>query len=95
MDRLLDPSLPAATLERRVRALTPHIGARVALADTDALGVRGARVLGDGPAAGVLSLDGPRPILGCADGALELTEVQPPGKRWMSGEDYVRGLRRP
>jgi methionyl-tRNA formyltransferase len=43
-DRLLDPARPAAELERVVRALHPHIGARVALADGELLGVRRARV---------------------------------------------------
>jgi methionyl-tRNA formyltransferase len=33
VDRLLDPARPAVELERVVRALHPHIGARVALAD--------------------------------------------------------------
>ena len=77
-----------------VRALTPHIGARVALADGAALGVSRARVLADGPPQGVLSLDGRRPLLGCRDGALELLQVLPAGKRPMSGEDYLRGLHR-
>jgi len=93
-DRLLDPGRPAAELERVVRALTPHIGARVTLSDGAALGVSSARVLADGPPPGVLSLDGPAPVLGCAEGALELLEVLPPGKRLMSGEGYLRGLRR-
>jgi len=93
-DRLLDPARPAAELERTVRALTPHIGAHVGLEDGERLGVRSARVLDGGPAAGELSLDGPRPVLGCADGALELVVVQPPGGRPMSGEDYLRGRRR-
>jgi len=92
-DRLLDPDRPAAELERVVRALTPHIGARVALGVDAALGVRRARVLADGPPRGELSLAGPRPVLGCAEGALELLEVQPPGGRWMAGEDYLRGRR--
>ena len=38
-DRLLDPGRPAGELERVVRALQPHIGARVALADGTLLGV--------------------------------------------------------
>ena len=93
-DRELDPSRPAAELERVVRALTPHIGAHVVLRDGEHLGVRAARVLtGDGPPAGDMSLDGPRPVLGCAGGALELIVVQPPGRRAMSGEDYLRGWR--
>ena len=42
-DRVLDGSRPAPELERVVRALTPHIGARVRLPDGTALGVREAR----------------------------------------------------
>jgi methionyl-tRNA formyltransferase len=93
-DRLLDPARPAVELERTVRALTPHIGAHVALEAGERLGVRSASVLESGPPAGELSLDGCRPVLGCAEGALELLEVQPAGRRPMSGEDYLRGRRR-
>ncbi len=94
-DRVLDPARPAAELERVVRALTPHIGAHVELADGERLGVREARVLADGgPPQGELSLAGPRPVLGCAEGALELLVVQPPGRRAMPAEDFLRGYRR-
>jgi len=92
-DRRLDPSRPALELERTVRALTPHVGAYVVLADEERLGVSSARVLGEGPPAGEVSLEGSRPVLGCAEGALELLVVQPPGRRSMSGEDYLRGRR--
>ncbi len=44
-DRLLDPSVPAVQLERVVRALHPHIGARLHLADGSFLGVHAAAVL--------------------------------------------------
>jgi methionyl-tRNA formyltransferase len=47
-DRTLDLTRPAAENERVVRALTPHIGARIALADGTFLGVRAARVGPDG-----------------------------------------------
>jgi methionyl-tRNA formyltransferase len=93
-DRELDASRPAAELERTVRALEPHIGAHVVLGDGERLGVHAARVLESGPPAGELSLAGPRPVLGCAEGALELVSVQPPGRRPMSGEDWLRGRRR-
>jgi methionyl-tRNA formyltransferase len=95
-DRELDPSRPAPELERVVRALTPHIGAYVVLGDGSRLGVRAARVLADErtrPPQGVISFDGPLPVLGCAEGALELVEVQPPGGRPMSAADYLRGHR--
>jgi methionyl-tRNA formyltransferase len=93
-DRRLDPSRPASELERVVRALTPHIGAQLQLDGASPLGVREVRVLPGGPAAGALSLDGTRPVLGCSDGALELVVVHPPGRRPMGGEDWLRGLRR-
>jgi methionyl-tRNA formyltransferase len=96
-DRELNPLRPANELERVVRALTPHIGAYLALGDGSRLGVRAVRVLADGetpPPEGVISFDGPVPVLGCAEGALELVEVQPPGGRPMSGADYLRGHRK-
>ena len=93
-DRELDPSKPADELERIVRALTPHIGAHVKLKDGSWLGVREARARHDsGPPAGSLAFDGARPVLGCAEGVLELITVQPPGRRSMSGEDFLRGHR--
>jgi methionyl-tRNA formyltransferase len=95
-DRALDPRLSAAELERVVRALTPHIGAYVALGDGSPLGVHAARAVparADGPPAGVVSFHGPVPVLGCAGGALELLIVQPPGRRPMPGEDFLRGRR--
>jgi methionyl-tRNA formyltransferase len=92
-DRLLNPRKPAVVLEREVRALTPHIGARLELRDGTALGVLAAAAVKDGPPPGSLSVSGKRPILGCAQGALELLCVHPPGRRPMSGEDYLRGHR--
>jgi methionyl-tRNA formyltransferase len=93
-DRELDPAKPAGELERVVLALTPHIGAHVTLADGTLLGVREARVGAErGVAMGEISFDGPLPVLGCADGELELVVVQPPGKRPMPGEAYLRGRR--
>jgi methionyl-tRNA formyltransferase len=93
-DRELDPQRSAAELERVVRALTPHIGAHVLLADGTLLGVREARARdARGLAAGEVSFDGPLPVLGCAESELELVTVQPPGKRPMSGEDFLRGRR--
>jgi methionyl-tRNA formyltransferase len=93
-DRRLDPTQPAVVLERIVRALTPQIGAQVELPDGTLLGVREARIVDHGPAPGVVSLDGCWPVLGSVQGALELLVVHPPGRRPMSGEDYLRGLRR-
>jgi methionyl-tRNA formyltransferase len=76
-----------------VRALAPHIGAYLRLDDGAPLGITAARAVPDGPPPGRLSLDGGLPVLGCADGSLELLVVKPPGRREMSGEDWLRGRR--
>ncbi|HTR89288.1 MAG TPA: methionyl-tRNA formyltransferase [Solirubrobacteraceae bacterium] len=91
-DRLLDPMLGAVELERVVRALHPHIGARLAL-NGRLLGVREARALEDarGVAAGALGREGERLLYGTARGALELLVVQPPGGRPMDAGAYMRG----
>jgi methionyl-tRNA formyltransferase len=94
-DRRLDPSRPALELERVVRALTPHVGAYVQLDDGTRLGLQRARAsCADGPPAGTLAYDRRCPVLGCAEGALELLVVQPPGRKPMTGEDFLRGYRR-
>jgi methionyl-tRNA formyltransferase len=94
-DRLLDPALSAAELERLVRGLHPHIGARLALANGGLLGVHEARIAddarGDGPPAGGLAAESERLLYGTARGTLELICVQPPGARPMDAGAYLRG----
>jgi methionyl-tRNA formyltransferase len=70
-DRELDWSRPAKELHDRIRALSPHIGARGE--------VNGRRV----------TVWRSRLV----DGALELLEVQPEGRRRMSYDEFLRGLR--
>jgi methionyl-tRNA formyltransferase len=93
-DRLLDPERTAVELERKVRALHPHIGARLARANGTLLGVSRAAPAEHGlegvPAGRVAASDG-RLLYGTSDGALELLEVQPPGGRPMDAEAYLRG----
>jgi methionyl-tRNA formyltransferase len=91
-DRLLDPARPAVELERVVRALHPHIGARLAIDEDQAIGVIRA-CLADlpPPAQGELAAIDGRLLLGCQPGALELLEVQPPGGRAMDAAAYLRG----
>jgi methionyl-tRNA formyltransferase len=98
-ERLLDPARPAIELERVVRALHPHIGARVALPDGTLLGVHRAAlrdgnsddeaVAGSGEP-GVSEREG-RLLLDCTPGVLELLVVQPPGGRAMDAGAYLRG----
>jgi len=90
-DRLLDPARPAVELERVVRALHPHIGARLPREDGSLLGVHCAVVVADGPPPGALVADAGRLLYGTIDGALELLEVQPPGGRPMDAAAYLRG----
>jgi methionyl-tRNA formyltransferase len=91
-DRVLDAARPARELHDRVRALSPHIGARLAL-DGAPHTIWRTRVVADGPPPGKLERDGDALVLGTGAGALELCEVQPPGGRRMPAADWLRGLR--
>jgi len=91
-DRRLDPELSADLLERRVRALTPHVGAYVELPWDERLGVtRAALAAGSGPAPGELAISDGRLLYGARSGALELREVHPAGKRPMEAQAWIRG----
>jgi len=63
-DRTLDLTRPAVENERIVRALHPHIGARIALDDGSFLGVQEARVSDDGTTLELLTVQpsGGRPM---------------------------------
>lgn len=91
-DRLLDPARPAEQLERAVRALTPHIGARVVLCDGTPLGIHHVALAEQESTTGegVYASDG-HLLLACTPGTLELLVVQPPGKRAMDAEAFLRG----
>ena len=90
-ERRLDPALPAAALARKVRALTPHIGAHVELPGGERLRVLEARPGGSGPPAGSLALADGRLLFGTSDAALEVLRVQPAGGKPMAAADWVRG----
>jgi methionyl-tRNA formyltransferase len=93
-ERRLDPSRPAAELERIVRALTPHIGAFLELengAQGARLGVREAFAVEGELESGVLAADRDALLLGCGEGALRLNVLQPPGGRAMPADAYLRG----
>jgi methionyl-tRNA formyltransferase len=90
-ERHLLPSRPAAELERIVRALAPRVGAYLELEGGERLGVREARAVHDGPAAGAIEVRGGHLVVGSSDGGLRLEVVQPPGKKPMSAADFLRG----
>ena len=92
-ERALDPTQPPEQVERTIRALRPHIGSRLPLPDGSFLGVIGAQVDGPtrAPAGGLVRAEGDRLLLDCNGGALELTEIRPPGGRPMAASDWLRG----
>ncbi len=80
-----------------MRALHPHVGARLELEHDVTIGVLRAALASDtGACAGRAraSSEG-RLLLGCDPGVLELLEVQPPGGRAMDAAAYLRGHRAP
>jgi methionyl-tRNA formyltransferase len=90
-DRRLGPELGAAALERRVRALHPHVGAWLELPGERLRVHRAAVADGEGAAPGELALDDGRLLYGTSSGALELLQVQPAGGRAMDAAAWLRG----
>ena len=76
-----------------MRALHPHIGARLPLPGGEYLGVAATRVNGEtlAPAGGRVRVDDGRLLLDCNGGALELTRIRPPGGNEMDAADWLRG----
>jgi methionyl-tRNA formyltransferase len=95
-DRTLNPTRTAAELARIVRALHPHVGARIdSGVVAGGLGVQEAGVAAAGPDSGRpygrLAVEDGHVYFGVADGALELLRVQPAGGRPMRAADWARG----
>ena len=90
-DRALDLGRPAVELERRVRALSPHIGA-ICRIGGEPFKIWSARVRAESAPPGLTVIDG-RLVAGCADGSLELLELQPPGRGRMDADAFLRGWR--
>jgi methionyl-tRNA formyltransferase len=90
----LDATLPAAVLERQVRALRPWPGTFLELPEGRLAVLRAAvadAVAGDVP--GTLVAEGAGLALATAAGRLLLFQVQPAGGRSMDGAAYRRGRR--
>ncbi len=96
-DGRLDPVRPAAILERQVRAYQPWPGSFLDTPNGRLIVLRATVAPGAAGSPGQLAA-GEDLRLATADGWLVLDEVQPAGKRPMSGVSYARGrpeLRRP
>ncbi len=91
----LDPALTAADNARKVQASMDAAPSRAVVA-AKALRVMRARVSRQPEAAniaaGQVALVHKALLLGCSDGALELLEVKPDGKREMDAAAWARGL---
>jgi methionyl-tRNA formyltransferase len=90
-ERRLDPARTATELARVVRALTPRVGAYLELEGGDRLRVTTAAAEQGELEPGRLEATGGELRLGCAEGVLRLDTVQPPGKRSMPADAYLRG----
>jgi methionyl-tRNA formyltransferase len=91
-ERQLDPRLTAVELERRVRALRPHIGAFLQGGRGERLGVQAASLVDEDELdPGRIDSFPDHLHLGCTPGVLALDIVQPPGGRPMPAADYLRG----
>lgn len=93
-DAVIDWRLPAVQIERMTRAYDPWPVARTTLDGVDLL-IYHARVVESAGTeeAGCIIAITPHPLVQCGAGALELLEVQAPGRKRMSAADFARGRR--
>lgn len=94
-DGLVDFGRMAKEIHNRLRGFQPWPGAYTQFRGKN-LKIVAARVEAGSPhgAPGELHLSGDRLLVGCAAGTnLELLQVQPEGKKAMSGADFIRGYR--
>jgi methionyl-tRNA formyltransferase len=92
-DRLLDPVAQGIReTHDRVRALAPHIGARLGAPGEVTTIWRTRAAAGEVEPGALAERDGLL-LLGCADGALEVVELQAPGRKRMDAASYLRGRR--
>jgi len=93
-DRLLPLEGSPAAIVNRVRALSPAPGAYLRLAGGGRLKVFRAQARADpAPAALVAGVEAGALVLGTGPASVALLEVQPEGKRRMTGAEFARGLR--
>ena len=89
-DRPIDPNSDADSVVARVRALAPSPAATL-LIDGELHKIHTARVTDIEVSPGTWTANDGRPLVGLHDGAIELIELQPPGRNAQSGRDWVNG----
>ncbi len=93
-DAIIDWRLPAVQIERMTRAYDPWPVARTTFGGSDLMIYRARVIASEGDAdAGTIVSIGANPIIKCGEGALELLEVQAPGRKRMRAGDWARGRR--
>lgn len=92
-DRPIDISGTAVSAIARIRGLSPLPAATLEIDDT-AHKILEARVSETDVAAGTWTTGPDGPVVGLADGAIELRRLQPAGRRAQSGEEWLRGRHR-
>jgi methionyl-tRNA formyltransferase len=88
-DSRLDWTLPAAVLDRRIRALNPWPGTVTALAGEALRVLAAAPEEGAGPPGRLLDAAG---LVACGEGALRLERLQRAGGRPLAAADFLRGF---
>ncbi len=92
-DRPLEQAGSVIEFVNRVRGLAPDPAATLDM-DGDRHKVLLAAPHSAAPAPGTWEAHGGVPVVGVEDGGVALLELQPPGRRPQSGEDWLRGRRR-
>jgi methionyl-tRNA formyltransferase len=92
-DGRLNWTHPALAISRQARGVTPEPGAWTFL-DGQRVKLEPVRLRSDvdGLAPGAVSLHGKSVLVGTGSHAVELTRIQPAGKKMMSAADWARGL---
>ncbi len=93
-DRRVEAGSGVIEARNRVRALAPQPGAQIWI-DGRPHKLLEVRLADQDLEPGEWSSVGGAPVLGLADGALEIVAIQPPGRRPMSGTAWLRGRRLP
>jgi len=90
-DGRLDWTLPAHTLNNRIRAFIAWPGCFCEAGSGRLKVLRAGVESGSGTPGEILDVSGDGPLVATGEGALRLVEVQPAGKRAMDGAAYLRG----
>jgi methionyl-tRNA formyltransferase len=92
-DGRLDWKQPALAIGRRARGVTPEPGAWTTL-EGQRVKLEPVRLRPGGPALapGAVLLDGKNVLVGTGSHAVELTRIQPSGKKMMAAADWARGM---